>query len=153
MSKAHKKAPVITSASSAGGTVGNHFKYKIKAKNHPTSFGATGLPAGLSLDSSSGVISGKPATSGTFSIQISATNAAGTGRATLTVSPRRAPRRSAPAARGRTPPAHPSRSTAGRAVASAASARDTGQIKAAPAMTTITTIEVTDARMAPASPA
>ena len=36
-------APVITSAGSASGTVGNAFSYQITATNSPTSFGASGI--------------------------------------------------------------------------------------------------------------
>jgi hypothetical protein len=76
-------APVITSASSATGTVGTSFKYQITATNNPTSFDATGLPSGLTVNRSSGVISGTPATSGTFSVTLSASNAGGTGNSKL----------------------------------------------------------------------
>lgn len=82
-------APVVTSAQTASGTVGTAFSYQITATNSPTSFGATGLPAGLSVNTTSGLISGTPSTSGTSNITVSATNSGGTGtRAlTLTVNP------------------------------------------------------------------
>ena len=50
-----------------------------------SSYNATvgGLPAGLSFDASSGVISGTPEESGSFQIDISVTDASGTGTATL----------------------------------------------------------------------
>src|SRR5262249_30025165 len=51
-------SPVITSPTTASGTVGAAFSYQITATNSPTSFGATGLPAGLSVNSGTGVISG-----------------------------------------------------------------------------------------------
>src|SRR2546430_3120860 len=78
-------APVITSPTTASGTVCNAFSYQITATNNPTSYNATGLPAGLTLNTSTGVISGTPTATGTFTVTISATNSRGTGTATLTI--------------------------------------------------------------------
>src|SRR5439155_21188355 len=61
------------------------FSYQITATNNPTSYNATGLPPGLSVNTSTGLISGTPTTAGTYSVTISATNAGGTGSATLTL--------------------------------------------------------------------
>src|SRR5205814_2099947 len=77
--------PVITSATTATGQVGVAFSYQITATNNPTSYGATGLPAGLTVNTSTGLISGTPTTAGTYTVTISATNAGGTGSATLTL--------------------------------------------------------------------
>jgi hypothetical protein len=77
--------PVITSASAASATVGSAFNYSITAANSPTSYGATGLPAGLNVNTTSGVISGTPTAVGTYSVTISATNTAGTGSQTLSI--------------------------------------------------------------------
>ncbi len=74
--------PVITSPTAATATQGVQFFYQIIATGTPTSYSATPLPPGLSFDSSLGVISGEP-TAGSFSITLGATNAAGTGNATL----------------------------------------------------------------------
>ena len=76
---------MITSPTTANGTVGSTFSYQITATNNPTSFGATGLPAGLSVNTTSGLISGTPTSAGTSTVTLSATNAAGTGTATLTL--------------------------------------------------------------------
>ena len=77
-------APVITSAGTASGQVGQAFDYQIVATNSPTSYGATGLPAGLSVNTA-GLISGTPSATGSFAVALSATNAAGTGTAALTL--------------------------------------------------------------------
>jgi autotransporter-associated beta strand protein len=78
-------APVITSATTAGGTNGSAFSYQITASNSPTSYVASGLPTGLSVNTGTGLISGTPSVTGTFGASISATNAGGTGSATLTI--------------------------------------------------------------------
>jgi hypothetical protein len=78
-------APVVSSAGAAQGTVGSAFSYTITASNSPTSFGAAGLPAGLTLNTSTGAISGTPTSAGTTIATISATNSGGTGQATLTI--------------------------------------------------------------------
>lgn len=76
-------APAITSALSASATVGSPFSYTITGSNNPTSYSATGLPSGLSINTSTGLISGSPASAGTSNIVIGATNSGGTGTATL----------------------------------------------------------------------
>ena len=79
-------APVITSSGAAGGTVGTALSYQITATNSPTGFGASGLPSGLAVNATSGLISGTPTGEGTFNVTLSATNSGGTGSATLTIS-------------------------------------------------------------------
>ncbi len=77
--------PVITSAAMALGGQGVGFNYAITASNSPTSYAAAGLPAGLSLNPATGVVTGIPTVAGLFSVTITATNAGGTGSAILTV--------------------------------------------------------------------
>ena len=77
--------PSITSSTSASGTVGSSFSYSITASGTPTSYNASSLPSGLSVNTSTGVISGTPSTAGTFTSSISASNSAGTGSASLTI--------------------------------------------------------------------
>src|SRR5207245_209817 len=54
------RLPAITSPPTASGIVGTAFSYQITATNSATSFGATGLPAGLSVSPGTGLISGTP---------------------------------------------------------------------------------------------
>ena len=78
-------APVISSATSASGTVGTPFSYQIAATNSPTSYSATGLPACLSVNTANGLISGTPTSAATSTVTLAATNAAGTGNSTLSL--------------------------------------------------------------------
>jgi hypothetical protein len=75
--------PVLTSSELAVGTVGAAFNYLITATNNPRSYGADGLPAGLSLNADSGIISGTPLIAGTSAITLSASNGGGTAMASL----------------------------------------------------------------------
>jgi alpha-tubulin suppressor-like RCC1 family protein len=55
------------------------FRQRILASGSPTSFSATGLPPGITLDPLSGKLAGIATTVGTFAVTLSATNAFGTG--------------------------------------------------------------------------
>jgi sugar lactone lactonase YvrE len=77
--------PAITSASTASGTVGSAFSFSITASGTPTSFSASPLPAGLTVSTTTGAITGTPTTVGTTTVTLGATNATGTGNATLTI--------------------------------------------------------------------
>lgn len=75
--------PVITSSGTATAQAGSAFTYRILATNNPSSYGAVGLPAGLTVAASTGYITGTPAAPGQFTITLSAANGAGTGYKTL----------------------------------------------------------------------
>ena len=71
--------PIITSAVNAVVLIKQPFSYQVTATNSPTGFAATGLPAGLSIDTGTGIISGSTAAAAAkVSVTVSATNAAGT---------------------------------------------------------------------------
>jgi Ca2+-binding EF-hand superfamily protein len=78
-------APSITSALTASGTTTAAFSYTIVATQSPTSYGATGLPTGLSINTTTGVISGTAAAAGVSNVTITATNAGGTDTETLVI--------------------------------------------------------------------
>ncbi len=78
-------APVIESSTTATASADEPFTYQIAATNNPTSYGGAGLPIGLTVSSSTGLISGTPAITGTFAPIITAVNLGGTGTATLSL--------------------------------------------------------------------
>ena len=77
--------PVITSALTAAGQVGAAFSYQITASGSPTAYAASGLPAGLTVSTSTGFISGTPTAAAVSSVTIIAANSGGAGSATLTL--------------------------------------------------------------------
>ena len=76
--------PTITSAAGAGGYVGLPLAYVLTGSNSPTSFAASGLPAGLALNAATGVISGTPTAAATTVVTVTATNGAGSTSGSLT---------------------------------------------------------------------
>ena len=76
--------PVVTGASLSG-TVGTIFNHQIVATNSPTSYSISSgsLPGGITLNTSSGVISGTPTTAGSFSADIVASNGTASSPATF----------------------------------------------------------------------
>lgn len=61
------------------------YTYQIVASGEPTSFGATNLPPGWTINTTTGLISGTPGTVGTWHILLTATNAHGSGSEILTL--------------------------------------------------------------------
>ena len=72
------ESPAISSSSYASGVSGFAFSYTIVASPIPiTLFSTTSLPLGLTLNSSTGVISGTPTTPGIYPVVLSVTNSSG----------------------------------------------------------------------------
>ena len=78
-------AAAITSAVNAPGVIGVPFGYQITADNTPTAYLASSLPPGLHYDVGSGVISGSPTKTGTFSVNVQAKNLYGTASTNITL--------------------------------------------------------------------
>ena len=84
------KAPTITTESPLPeGTVGTEYSQTLAAENNPTSWSVTNgtLPAGLTLDTNTGTISGIPTAEGSSAFTVTAENSAGsaTQEYTLTI--------------------------------------------------------------------
>ena len=79
--------PQITSSGLVTVQLGQSLAYQITATKNPISYGATGLPPGLSINNSTGFISGTPTAAGTSTVTLYATSAsAGTGSFAITIS-------------------------------------------------------------------
>ncbi|MFG3281330.1 M4 family metallopeptidase [Streptomyces sp. NPDC048111] len=84
-------APSVTNPGNQNGTVGTAASLQIQASDpggETLTYSATGLPAGLSINSATGLISGTPTTAGTSSVTVTAKNtdnATGTTSFTWTI--------------------------------------------------------------------
>lgn len=76
--------PVVTSATTAAATLNSPFRYQIAGTHRPSTFSASGLPAGLTLDYT-GLISGTPVTVGTYIVTLGVQNYHGSNTATLSL--------------------------------------------------------------------
>ncbi len=78
-------SPVIVSATAASTGAGQLFSFTVLGSNSATAYSATGLPPGLSIAPTTGVISGRPTSTGVFNVSLEATNATGTGIGSLAI--------------------------------------------------------------------
>lgn len=76
--------PVITSSTSANGTVNSAFSYFVSTQSdRAVTITTSGLPSGLSFNGTT--ISGTPTVSGTFNVILTVSNACGSSTRTLTI--------------------------------------------------------------------
>ncbi len=76
--------PTVASGS-ASIPLNEAYAYPISATGSPTSFTASGLPPGLTVDPTSGLITGTPTATGTYAATLTAANPAASGTGTLTL--------------------------------------------------------------------
>ncbi|HEX7860389.1 MAG TPA: putative Ig domain-containing protein [Verrucomicrobiae bacterium] len=78
--------PTITSSDAASAVEGQPFSFQVTASNEPISYNATGLPAGLNISTTTGLISGTPSGNGIFVATVSASNSYGSTSQSLRLS-------------------------------------------------------------------
>lgn len=77
--------PVITSSTILNGSLGQALSYSILSTATATSYAADNLPAGLTCDTATGLISGTPTAAGIFTAHLTATGPDGTAELDLTI--------------------------------------------------------------------
>ena len=86
LTPASSPKPRINGASVFGVRPGSPFQFRVAATgDRPMSFSAKGLPAGLKIDSKTGIITGKLSKAGTFIVALAAKNAKGTAEKKLRI--------------------------------------------------------------------
>ncbi len=83
--RANSSTPAVASPLTDSWAVGVAHTYQLLGSNAPTSYGATGLPTGGSINTTTGLITFTSGVAGgTYPVTVSATNGTGTGTATVT---------------------------------------------------------------------
>jgi uncharacterized delta-60 repeat protein len=77
--------PVVDSASAVTGSTAAAFSFAVSATQSPNSFSATGLPPGLSINPTTGLISGTPTATGTYTVTLTVGGLGGSSVSTLTI--------------------------------------------------------------------
>ncbi|MFD7503922.1 alginate lyase family protein [Streptomyces sp. NPDC059850] len=77
--------PQLTSAETVFANLGVPFRHLLRATHEPVRFTATGLPGALRIDERTGLISGRPSATGTYTLTTRAGNASGTATGSLTL--------------------------------------------------------------------
>jgi hypothetical protein len=77
--------PLITSPLTAAGKQGASFSYTITGLYNPTLFLADGLPSGLAVNSTNGLIQGTPLVSGVFNVTLGTMNQCASAQTNLTL--------------------------------------------------------------------
>ena len=77
--------PLITSSTDASGVQGGAFSYTITGLHNPVSYTAAGLPAGLAVNATNGVIQGTILESGTFTVVLGTANLCASAQTNLTL--------------------------------------------------------------------
>jgi subtilisin-like proprotein convertase family protein len=71
--------PTVSTPTFGNGVRGSAVNLQLSASNGPTSFTATGLPAGVLLNKTTGLLTGRPTKPGNYLLTITASNSAGVG--------------------------------------------------------------------------
>ncbi len=78
-------APVFVNESTTTASYASQFSFRVVATDVPTTYAASGLPPGLTFNTTTGVIAGTPSAAGIYTVSLSATNSFGTTSSTLTL--------------------------------------------------------------------